>query len=284
MNNNNSQKVKDLVSIKQVQNIDDLKRRVLTIGFYGAAGFAGYRFLLLPALRKMRKNQAQNTLMTDPNKRQATVLYNAMNTSGISWMRSFDQTNEEMIYDAARSITNWNAVQLTYRNLYNRDLLSDLQGELDTDEYQTFLKILSQTKSGKTNAGSQNTLAGKLIASSKDVRLRSTPDSSPGVFSFNSNILATAQSGKFLGWATGKLQVDNKGVKYLEVLIRFNDEIPSGALKKISEEQNNNTLRFWVGAGAIQQYQNSNQLINAGIKLYSGVSEVGLMGLRTGQV
>lgn len=280
----NSQSIKEIVNIQPIRNVDDLKRNVLTLGFYGAAGFFGYKFLLQPVLRNMKKNKAQSTMMTDPNKQQASVLYNAMNTSGISWMRSFDQTNEEMIYGAARKITNWNAVQLTYRNLYNRDLLSDLQSELDTDEYETFLKILSQTKSGKTSSGSQSILKGKLIAASKDVRLRSTPDSGPGVFSFSSNILATAKAGQFLGWATGKQQVDNKGVKYLEVMIRLNEAIPEGALEKIYEEQNNRTLRFWVGAGAIHQFNTVAQLLNNGIKLYKGATEVGLMGIQAGRI
>ncbi len=270
------------LKLKPIEDVDGLKKRVLTWGFYGAVGFAGYKFVLAPVIQKMKRQHAEGAMMTDPNMQQAAVLHNAMNTSGIKWMRSIDQTNEKEIYEAARKITNWKEVQKTYRKLYNRDLLSDLQSELDTEEYQTFIRILSQTKSGNASAGSQNTLKGKLIATSKDVRLRSTPDSSKGVFSFDSNILATAKARTFLGWATGKQQVDNKGVKYLEVMIRLNQEIPEGAIKKIYEKQNSRILRFWVGAGAIHLFNSSAHLVNNGIKIYQGATEVGLMGTHAG--
>ena len=264
------------VKFKQVKDVDDLKRRAMTIGFYGIAGFLGYKFLLQPALEKYRKKHEQNTLLDDPNKLQATVLYNAMNPSGISWMRSFDKTNEDMIYEAARKITDWNAVQTTYRNLYTRDLLSDLQSELDTEEYQTFIKILNQSKGSGNNPAASTANKGMIIASKVDIRLRSTPDSSDGTFTFNSNILGTAKASKFLGWATGKQQVDNKGVKYLEVMIKFNEEVPSGVFNDIYKKNKSKTISFWAGAGAIHQFRFYKQMNDAGIKLYKGVSDMGL--------
>ena len=165
---NTPQQKKSLLAVREIKDIEDLKRKALTVGFYGAAGFLGYRFVLQPALQKMRRNSEQSSMISDPNKRQATVLHNAMNPSGISWMRSMDKTNEGMIYSAARKITNWNAVQTTYRNLYNRDLLSDLQGELDTEEYQTFLRILGQQNTKGSMSQMPGGMKGVLIAAKKE--------------------------------------------------------------------------------------------------------------------
>lgn len=271
-------KGQNLLKIKQVRDLDDLKSRLLTIGFYGAAGFLGYRFLLKPAIENMRKKREQGQMLSDPNRRQASVLYNAMNPSGVSWMRSMDTTNEKLIYDAARKITNWNAVQTAYRNLYSRDLLSDLQSELDSEEYQTLLRILAEGKSSNSNvsANSQSTLKGLLIAAKSNIRLRSTPDSSPGAFSLNTNILATASAGSFLGWSTGQVEVDNNGVKYLQVKIHFKEGVPPGALSQVNKKQKSKTLTFWVGAGAIYQFKYYQQMFDQGIKLYKGVYDLGL--------
>jgi hypothetical protein len=275
---NRSQQEGNLLKVRQVQDVNDLKRRALTLGFYGAAGFLGYKFLLAPALAKMRKNREQSSMISDPNKRQATVLYNAMNPSGITWMRAMDKTNEDMIYGAARKITNWNAVQTTYRNLYNRDLLSDLQSELDTKEYQTFLKILSQGNQGNSAQTQSQTggLTGVLIAASKNIRIRSTPDSSKGTFSLDSNILTTATTGSFLGWATGKVTVDNQGVKYLQVKIQFSEGIPKGFFTQLYQKLGSKTMTFWVGAGAIDQFRHYQKMFDHGVKLYKGVSDMGL--------
>ena len=273
---NTPQQKKSFLAVKEIKDVDDLKRKALTLGFYGAAGFLGYRFVLQPALQKMRRNREQSSMISDPNKRQATVLHNAMNPSGISWMRSMDKTNEDMIYGAARKITDWNAVQTTYRNLYNRDLLSDLQGELDTEEYQTFLRILGQQSSKGSAQQVATGLKGKLIAAKKNIRLRSTPDSSKGVFSLNTNILSTAKAGKFLGWATGKQEVDNQGVKYIQVMIRFEEAIPAGAFQQVYRKLGTKTMTFWVGTGAIHQFRYYQKMFDMGIKLYKGTKDMGL--------
>ena len=263
--------------LKEINDVDELKRKALTVGFYGAASFLTYRFVLQPALRKMRRNREQSDLISDPNKRQATILHNAMNPSGITWMRSMDKTNEAMVYSAARNITNWNAVQTTYRNLYNRDLLSDLQGELDAQEYHTFLRILGQGKSSGAKSGASSGLEkGMIIAAKKNIRLRSTPDSSKGVFSLNTNILSTAKAGKFLGWATGKQEVDNNGVRYIQVMVRFEGAIPAGAFAQVYGKLGTKTMTYWVGAGAIHQFRYYQKMFDMGIKLYKGAKDMGL--------
>ena len=122
-----------------------------------------------------------------------------MNPSGVRWMRGMDKTDEEEIFNAARKIKNWAAVQASYQNLYSRDLLNDLQSELDTKEYQSFIRIIQNgMNTGTSSGGTIQSTKGMIVSSTKAVRLRSTPDSSPGTYSFNSNILSTIAANKFL--------------------------------------------------------------------------------------
>ncbi|MBT7825963.1 MAG: hypothetical protein HN600_05160 [Bacteroidetes bacterium] len=266
-----------LLQPKQIQDTDDLKRRAMTIGFYGLAGFLGYKFLLQPQIQKYKQRKEQNDVVFNDNKRQATVLFNAMNPSGIKWMQAFDTTNEEMVYDAARRITNWNEVQTTYRNLYSKDLLNDLQNELTTKEFNTFFSLLNtKNSSGSSSTGKAYTKKGMMIVASANIRLRTTPDSTISAYSLNTNVLGVAKTNTFLGWATGQQQIDNDGVKYLEVRIKFSTLVPSNVFSKLYSKLKNKTMTFWVGLGAIKQYSYYSQLTSAGIKLYAGVKDSGL--------
>ena len=266
--------------IKPIQSTDDLKRRVMTIGFYGIAGFLGYKMILQPQIKKFRKKNEEGEVVLDENKRQATVLYNAMNPSGVRWMRNMDATDEEMLYEAARKITDWKEVQNSYFNLYNRSLLSDLEKEVSPKELKVFYTLLSNNPNGKNNNGSSDknpyTKKGMLIVASKDIRLRSTPDSSVSAYSFNTNILGVAKAYEFLGWATGNWRIDNEGVKYLEVRINFTAAIPNNVFALIYKKYNNKVMTFWVGLGAVKQYSYYEQLFDAGVKLYKGVKDSGL--------
>jgi hypothetical protein len=266
--------------IKPIQDSDDLKRRLMTIGFYGLAGFFGYKFLLQPQLKKYRERKEQNDVVNNDNKRQATVLFNAMNPSGIRWMRSFDTTNEDMIYEAARKITNWNEVQTSYRNLYSRNLLNDLENELRTEELKTFYTLISNnnTSSSGTNSSTNKsyTKKGMLVAASTNVRLRNTPDSTVSAYSINTNVLGVAKTNDFLGWATGKQRIDNKGVKYLEVKIKFTEAVPANVFSTLYKKLNSKIMTFWVGNGAVKQFREYSQLLNSGAKLYKGVKDSAL--------
>jgi hypothetical protein len=184
-----------------------------------------------------------------------------------------------MVYDAARRITNWNEVQTTYRNLYSKDLLNDLQNELTTKEFNTFFSLLNTNSSSSSNGSSTGkayTKKGMLIVASANIRLRTTPDSTISAYSLNTNVLGVAKTNTFLGWATGQQQIDNDGVKYLEVRIKFSTLVPSNVFSKLYSKLKNKTMTFWVGLGAIKQYSYYSQLTSAGIKLYAGVKDSGL--------
>jgi len=244
-----------IFKIKKVEDTKDLKSRFMTVGFYGLAGFLGWRYLLKPAMEKMRRSSEEKVIGNDANRQQATILHNAMNPSGISWMRSYDGTNNTAVFEAARNITDWNAVQATYKKLYARNLLSDLQSELNTNELNTFMTILNTSKARTDGGGGEIvTTKGYLIVASTDIRIRSTPDSSSGSWSASNNILGVIKQGNFIGLSTGDYQVDNKGVKYIKTAAYFINTIPASH-KPIYEKLKNKTMVFWVGKGAITQHK-----------------------------
>ena len=149
-----------------------------------------------------------------------------MNTSGISWLRALDQTNEKGIFEAARNITDWNAVQATYKKLYARNLLEDIQSELDTEEFKTFMSILNASKQRTDGGGQELTTRGYIVVANADVRIRSTPDSSSGGWSFTDNILGVIKQGNFIGFSSGDFKIDDAGVKYIKVAVKFINTIP----------------------------------------------------------
>ena len=83
-------------------------------------------------IASLNKSDAQNKADDSPEVRQAMALRSAMNPSGISWMMSFDTTNSGTVIDTAKTINNLDSVQKAYKNLYQNNLLDDLQSELST--------------------------------------------------------------------------------------------------------------------------------------------------------
>lgn len=85
----------------------------------------------------------------------ATQLYQAMFRSGAEWISQWigDGTNTELIYNTAAQIqqdskVGFNNVISAYKDFYSRDLLKDLQAELDADEFKKFNTTLSKGLSG----------------------------------------------------------------------------------------------------------------------------------------
>jgi hypothetical protein len=110
-------------------------------------GYVGYRFVR-SALKKARQSAAEHRAGADPDSAasKAQQLRQAMNPSGMSWMSSFDTTDEAAIYNIAldiRSRNEYEAIGREYKRLYGAALQDDLKDELDTDEYQKFLHIIA---------------------------------------------------------------------------------------------------------------------------------------------
>jgi len=273
---------KGILQISKVQGGQDFKNRLMTVGFYGLGGFLGWRFLLKPFIDNMRRDREQKEIGNDPNKQQATILYTAMNTSGISWMRSFDQTNEAGIFEAARNITDWNAVQSTYKKLYSRNLLEDIQSELDTDEFKTFMSILN-TSGTRTDGGGgiDVTTRGYLVAATQNIRIRSTPDSSTDGWSLTNNIIGVIKQGNFIGFSSGDFKVDDKGVKFIKVAVKFINTVPDSH-KEVYDSLKSKAMAFWVGKGAVTQHKYFSDMLKKYPSMKYDGKNVSDLGLRAG--
>jgi hypothetical protein len=184
------------------------------------------------------------------------ALRSAMNPSGISWMMSMDTTDTGTVLNTAKTITNLDSVQKAYKNLYQDNLLDDIQDELSTSEYQKFLTIISSNKDKDTSKGGappvQFAKANQLIVAKKAVSLRSSPDASNHgafyeVFS-DQNILRQAYAGEFLGYATGRQQFDEvNNVKFIEVAYVINAVNAPAAYKN----KNKKRVSFWVSSSSL---------------------------------
>ncbi len=269
------------IPITKIQNGTDFKQRLLTAIFYGAVGFVGYKFVLKPFVNNLKQKKEQNEILDNPNKQQATTLYNAMNSSGISWLKWADGTDEEAIIKSAQKITNWDEVQKTYQNLYNRNLLQDLQSELDINDINTFLSIVGNNKTSsnytKANTSSNIIEKGYIVVSELDIRIRSTPDSTPSTFSLNNNILGTIPKNNLIGFATGITKVDTKGVKYIQTQIKFTSTIPT-VFDEVAKNQKSNILSFWVGNGGVKTFKYFKQMQSyfPSLKIHTGTNDLGL--------
>lgn len=261
-----SQSAKKVISSKltRVKDLDDLKSRSLTALFYVGGSYAAWRFLLKPAWKKYKQKLENEKIFTDPNAQQASILRKAIIGAG---------TDEKAIMQMARKITDWKAVQKSYNKLTGNNLNEDLKSDLSSKDYNLFLSIVNRSISNQSQGSKQ----GYLVLSSKNVRIRNTPDSTKSAFGFNSNVLDTASIGILLGFATGKTTVDSKGVQYYQVRIKFTEGIPDSH-KSIYRKQGTRILSFWVGAGAIELFRHFKEMRanypNA--KVYKGTKDTGL--------
>ena len=231
---------KVLQSGLMIKDFDDFKSKVLTAVFVVGGSYASWKFLLKPQWQKYKRNQENEKIFTNPSSRQASILRQAIIGSG---------TDEAAVMRMAKQITDWNAVQNSYQKLTGNNLNEDLKGDLSSKEYNQFMSIVNSNIKLKKASSKQ----GYFVVSSKAVRLRSTPDSTISSFSFNSNTITTAKAGVLLGFATGKVKLDSRGVRYYQVRIKFTKVVPY-THAAIYRKQASNNLSFWVGAGAIELF------------------------------
>jgi hypothetical protein len=201
----------------------------------------------------LSKSDAQAKADDSPEVRQAMALRSAMNPSGVSWMRNFDTTNDSSILDTAKTITKLDSVVGAYKNLYQNNMLDDLQSELTTSDYQKFLNIISANQKKDVNSGGsapvQYAKANQMVVVKKDVYLRSSPDATNHgriyeMFS-NKNIIRLAKAGEFIGYATGRQAYDEiNNVKFIEVAYVINGAKAPANLKS----KNKQRINYWVSS------------------------------------
>jgi hypothetical protein len=246
-----------MASIKEklVEAVDNNQSKIINGVLVIGGIYLTYR-LGKNIITSLNKSDAQNKADDSPEVRQAMALRSAMNPSGISWMMSFDTTNTSTVMDSAKTITNLDNVQTAYKNLYQDNLLDDLQSELTSSDYQKFLTIISANSKKDTSGGGsaavQFAKPNQLIVAKKAVTLRSSPDATNHgafyeVFSAK-NIIRQAKPGEFLGYATGRQQFDDvNNVKFIEVAYVINAASAPPAYKS----KNKVRVSFWVSSSVL---------------------------------
>jgi hypothetical protein len=195
-----------------MENKDSTSQKLLEYGLK-AALVVGAVYGLRQIYKHYQKDKTEQQVEEKPEVRQAMSIYSAMNPSGMDWMKKMDGTNTQAVFSTAKEITDLNKVQSAYRKLYNSSMLDDLRQELSPEDYT---KCLNTVKFNDTNIVKPSNKPkveykrGTLIATKLAANLRKTPQNI-SKWSLNSNIIKLADSGKFIGFTTGKTAFDNSG-------------------------------------------------------------------------
>ncbi len=210
-----------------------------------------------------RRHQAQATSSLadeSPEVRQAMTLRSAMNPSGVPWLAWGDGTHESIIDQIARQITKLDSVVRAYKNLYQRDLITDLQKELNSTLFNAFMQTIASNKvnttSGSSTAAGAYTQKGRVIVARQKVVLRTEPDASYQgnwwELGEKNTLYRTAQAGEMLGYATGKQHFDSKNnVKFMELAYRVSKH-PS---LPVYLPEAGKTIILWVSASSLYTEQ-----------------------------
>lgn len=244
----------------------DVKSKLIK-GLLLAGGlYLGYR-VSSKAIKNWRSRGTASLADQSPEVRQAMGLRSAINPSGVSWLMWSDGTNENAIEQIASQISDLDSVATAYRNLYGKELIKQLQGELDSDRFNAFLVAVSNNRINNGANSSVPTGAysspQKLIVAEKSVYIRTSPDASyhGGWYEMgdDKNIYKTATEGEFIGYATGKQHYDSKNnVKFIEVAFRFGQNLPIDL-----SDQAGKTKLLWVSSSSnyVSQFDSNSQAI-----------------------
>lgn len=105
-------------------------------------------FLIKNLIKKGAKAATQDAILSgDVNALIAVEMRQAMNPTGTQWFMDFDGTDVQALFNSARKTKDFAAVARAYANLYDADLLTDLQNELSADDFKKLQSLI-----GKGNA------------------------------------------------------------------------------------------------------------------------------------
>jgi len=217
--------------------------------------YVGYR-ITGKAVKAFRARGTSALADQRPEVRQAMGLRSAMNPSGISWLMWSDGTNEDAIAQIAAQMQSLDAVAAAYRTIYGKELIRDLQNELNTTQFNAFLQTVANNRINQQNNHSSTSTAGaytapkRLVVAKRSVFVRTSPDASfhGGWYEIGAkkNIFKTAQPGEFVGYTTGKQHYDTKNnVKFIEVAYKIGPLAPASLQSQIGV-----TRLLWISASA----------------------------------
>lgn len=202
----------------QSELIDKLFKVGIGVGLFYVGREIYYKWL---------KNKSTDEAGGNPNIQAAIAIYNAINGGG---------TNEEELFDTASKITDWPAVTSEFRNRYHKDLLDEVKSDLSSYDFQRFMNLYNLTQKDKDGniVSQKNTIVkGAWVFIEKEANIRKTPrymkvtdklkEAIKNPLSNrknNTNVIALAKPGKYLGFATGRTVADTESPQatlYIEV-------------------------------------------------------------------
>lgn len=235
----------------------------------GAGLIVGGLWYARKLYRDWRSEKLSEAAGGDPNIQAAIEIHQAIDGAG---------TDEKELFNVAAKIADWKAVAKAYHSKYNSDMLEDIKGDLNPEDFQKFMNIYNlaqKDKSGKPVTSKNVIEPGVWVFVEKDTNIRKTPrvvgkwEKFKNANSFTntstSNVIALAKPGKYLGVATGRQAIDtttDQGTLFIEVRMGFVGE-KSGAVMPV-----------WVASSQVRTEKKQNfkpttaQLIMAPLKSY----------------
>ena len=126
------------------------------------------------AVTKYRRGDELDKLDSDVNAQLASQLHSIVDT----WY--FTDKDADKAVEVAFKIKDWSAVQTSYQKLYNASLVGDLQGKMDSTQYQRFLaaltgaKKLTEIQNNTAKVTTQNNPVSSPVKVGSSVRIKST--------------------------------------------------------------------------------------------------------------
>jgi len=111
---------------------------------YISVGILSVIFLINYLAKKRREEILQNLIFNDNDALNALKINQALNPSGFSFLKSFDGTDEDLLFKIAEEIKNIDKVAKIYYEIFNSRLYDDLQKELSAEELQRFFDIIKK--------------------------------------------------------------------------------------------------------------------------------------------
>ena len=227
----------------------------------------------------IRKNASDNQMDTSPEAGQAITLRQAINPSGNWWMRRFDGTDKEAIFNIAGDIKDMDKVKNHFRaQTEGGDLYEELQAALSPDEYQKFLALASKGKTGSwyySDKQPDKVPANNWVITKLPANVRSSPENIHYLRIWNGNIVKKAvPKGMILGISTGKFKYDEankvlfiefytytvKHGKQIYYVAKSQVELVSDTEKKKREKESKIPLQ--VIEGVFDTFSNSENDLN----------------------
>lgn len=168
-------------------------------------------FVVTGQLRKYRQAQAYSQAGTDPNTSMAIQVRQACNPSGIKMLVDMDGTWESDLMLVADQITNVNAVNVAYVNLYNENMFERLEKELTSTKFQEWMR---RAQSAPTTIPSPSYNTPVEVYALRDTVVLSDTDST--------KVAKRVKAGESIGTRIKAFSISNKmGGKNLYYLVRW---------------------------------------------------------------